>query len=182
MFPNGEEFFPTLALEGNRVAILYNSTRKGAGDYGYFQALSASLAPHTRYTLTVQVGNIASGTSRNNTVYDLSNFPGCRVDLLAGGSGLNSEGELSIAEGAWGLSTVSFTTGASVDPDQFLGIRLVSLNVTTGAPDNEVDFDDVRLTAEAVPDPSVMLLLVAGAGLGAIAWRQRFRGQRRTRP
>lgn len=158
--PNGTEFFPVLAPEGNRVAILFNSAQKGAGEYGISQTLSTSIVADTQYTLTVRVGNITSGTAVNNVFYDLSNFPGYRIDLLVGGSVIASDNNtLSIAEGAWGTSTVTFTTGSSVAPDQFLGIRLVSLNATTGTPDNEVDFDDVQLTAVAIPEPSALIFL-----------------------
>lgn len=171
--PNGTEFFPVLAPEGNRVAILFNSAQKGAGEYGISQTLTTSIVANTQYTLTVRVGNITSGTAVNNVFYDLSNFPGYRIDLLAGGSVIATDNNtLSIAEGAWGTSTVTFTTGSSVTPDQFLGIRLVSLNATTGTPDNEVDFDDVQLTAVAIPEPSALLFL-CGSMLAVFAYRRR---------
>lgn len=172
--PNGVEFFPVTAPEGSRVAILYNSGSKGAGEYGYVQTLADTLQPNTQYVLSVQVGNITSGTSQDNTVYDLSNFPGYRVDLLANGLALASDNNLlSIAEGTWATSTVTFTTGPSVTPLQNLGIRLVSLNGTTGLPDNEVDFDQVSLNATAIPEPGTWLLLTAGCS--GLWFLRRFR-------
>lgn len=160
--PNGTEFFPVTAPDGSRVAILYNSAQKGSGEYGISQTLTENLTANTQYTLTVQVGNITSGTSQNGTFYDLSNFPGYRIDLMAAGSVIASDNNtLSIAEGAWGTSTVSFTTGSSVLANQALGIRLVSLNATTGTPDNEVDFDLVQLTATTIPEPSVFLFAIS---------------------
>lgn len=164
LMPNGTEFFPVPAPQGSRVAILFNQEMKGAGEYGFTQILGEFLAPDTQYTLTVQVGNITSGTAVDNTFYDLSNFPGYRVDFLAGGVAVASDNNtLSIAEGAWGLSTVVFTTGPSVTPSLPIGIRLVSLN-STNAPgiDNEVDFDDVQLTAVAIPEPGTWILLLLG--------------------
>lgn len=170
--PNGVDFFPVTAPEGNRVAILFNSGRKAEGEYGYVQQLSTMLQANTLYTLTVQVGNITSGTAQDNTFYNLSNFPGYRVDLMAGGNVLASDNNtLTIAEGAWALSTVTFTTGNSVLPSQALGIRLVSLNATNAVPDNEVDFDQVQLDALAVPEPGSLILL--GGGFIALALRRR---------
>lgn len=162
--PNGVQFFPVPAPQGSRVAIFYNSGSKGAGAYGFQQTLSDTLQPNTQYTLTVRVGNITSGTAQNNVFYNLSNFPGYRVDLLANGSPIMSDiNSLTIAEGAWATSTVTFTSGPSVTPLQNLGIRISSLNSTTGTPDNEVDFDDVQLTADAVPEPHTWIILLAGA-------------------
>ncbi|MDX6767348.1 MAG: PEP-CTERM sorting domain-containing protein [Candidatus Methylacidiphilales bacterium] len=171
--PNGVQFFPVPAPQGSRVAILFNSGSKAAGVYGYQQTLTDTLQANTQYSLTVRVGNITSGTSQNNTFYNLSNFPGYRVDLLAAGSVIASDNNsLSIAEGAWALSTVTFTTGVSVTPSQALGIRLTSLNATNAAGvDNEVDFDDVQLTAVAVPEPGSFGLLGLGV-LGLACWRR----------
>lgn len=159
--PNGVQFFPVPAPQGSRIAIFYNSGSKGAGVYGFQQTLADTLQANTQYTLTVQVGNIASGTSQNNTFYDLSNFPGYRVDLLANGVPIVSDiNSLSIGEGAWATSTVTFTTGPTVTPSQNLGIRISNLNATNGTPDNEVDFDDVQLTAVSVPEPGTWALLL----------------------
>ena len=160
--PNGTDFFPVTAPEGDRVAIFFNSGEKGSGEYGFTQTLAEVLSPNTRYTLTVQVGNITSGTDEGGTAYDLSNFPGYRVDFIAGGSVIASDDDsLTIAEGAWETSTVTYTTGSTVTPGQNIGIRLVNLNATDEAPDNEVDFDDVQLTAVAVPEPRLATLLVS---------------------
>ncbi len=72
--PNGTEFFSNTAPEGDRVAILYNRLRRGDGEYGYTQVLTDSLQADTLYTLTVEVGNIASGTDINGTFYNQYNF------------------------------------------------------------------------------------------------------------
>jgi hypothetical protein len=56
-----------------------------------------------------------------------------------------------------------------------LGIRLVSLDGPTGI---EVNFDDVRLEAVAVPEPASTTAMVA-VGLVAFSWIRRRRGSRR---
>lgn len=167
--------FPTVffddetAPDGDRVAILYNGGQEGEGEYGYTQILGDTLQPFTEYTLTVAVGNIGSGTSLNGTPYDLSEFPGYRVELFAGTTPLaQDDNSLTIPEYEFATSTVTFTTGAThVAFGEALGIRLVNLNeIPEGfneetSPDLEVDFDDVVLTATAVPEPSTLLVGVA---------------------
>ncbi len=164
--PNGVDFFDDLAPEGERVAILFNSTRQGEGVYGMEQTLSTVLKSDTRYTLTVEVGNIASGFASNGTFFNLDEFPGYQVDLLAGGVVLAQDlNSLTIPEAEFATSTVSFQTSAShAQLGQPLGIRIVNLNeIPAGfdqatSPDLEVDFDRVRLDVSAVPEP------------GAIGW------------
>jgi hypothetical protein len=92
---------------------------------------------------------------------------------------LNSDSNTgSIPEGQFALRTVNFTTGAThARLGEALGIRLVNLNVVDSAhptADLEVDFDNVSLTADAVPEPgSLVLLAMAGAALLAGSPRKR---------
>ncbi len=166
--PNGVDFFDTTAPEGVKVGILFNSTREGDGEYGFEQTLIETLQANTHYTLSVEVGNIGSGFAQNGDFFDLSEFPGYRVELLAGGvviaQDLNS---LTIPERQWGTSIVEFTTGNShAQLGQSLGIRLVNLNqipagfIQATSPDLEVDFDDVVLNATAIPEPAGVVIVV----------------------
>ncbi|MDL5055061.1 hypothetical protein QQ056_16100 [Oscillatoria laete-virens NRMC-F 0139] len=153
------------APDGDRVMILFNSGQKAAGEYGFFQTLGDTLQANTHYSLTVDVGNIGSGTAIDSTFYDLSNFPGYRVDLLAGGVVIASDNDsLVIPEYEWATSVISFTTGDfHAQLGQSLGIRLVSLNATNDpGVDNEVDFDNVILTATPIPEPHTWGLLLIG--------------------
>ncbi|MDP1562527.1 MAG: PEP-CTERM sorting domain-containing protein [Pirellulaceae bacterium] len=153
--------------DGQRVAILFNEFGTGnLGEYGLSQTLTTTLQANMRYTLDVEIGNIASGTALNGQFFNLNGFPGYRVDLLAGGVVIASDNNSlagSIPEGEWGTSTINFETTAShLQLGQALGIRLVNLNVVDlSAPttDLEVDFDHVRLQASAVPEPSSGVLL-----------------------
>jgi hapalindole H/12-epi-hapalindole U/12-epi-fischerindole U synthase len=182
--PPPYEFFPTGAQEGSRVAIAFNFfTSRVAGEYGLQQTLADTLQPNTTYTLEVDIGNIASGFDVLNNFYNLGGFPGYRVDLLAGGVAVASDDNSLaglIPEGEFATSTIEFTTGATHPRlGQALGIRLVNLNVIDGsAPtaDLEIDFDDVRLSAVPVPEPSTWMLVAASllvakatlAGLGRL--------------
>lgn len=165
---------PDGAPEGARVGIAFNFARSGGqGEYGFQQTLAATLAANTRYTLEVDIINIASATSSNGQFFNLTGFPGYRVDLLAGGvllqQDLNSLAG-ALADGEVGTSTVVFTSGAfHAALGLPLAIRLVNLNVadpTDTSADLEVDFDNVRLGAVSVPlPPSALLFVTACVGL-----------------
>ena len=179
--PGVYEFFSDGAPEGERVGIAFNFFGSGGGgEYGLRQTLSATLQAHTSYTLQVLVGNIASGTAFDGTPYDLSGFPGYRIDLMAGSEVLDFDDDTisgGIPEGEFALRTVTFTTGATHDLlGENLAIRLVNLNTIDLAheeSDLEVDFDNVSLTAETVPEPgSLTLLAAAGVALMATSSRQ----------
>lgn len=153
--PGVYSFFDDGAAEGGRVGIAFNFFGSGdQGEYGMVQTLSETLEAYTIYTLEVDVGNIASGTSMGGGFFNLDGLPGYRVDLLAGGELIDQDNNLlfgSIADGQFGMSSFSFSTGAAhAQLGQALGIRLVNLNeVDPSAPnaDLEVDFDNVRFSA-----------------------------------
>ena len=128
---------------------------------------------NTRYELSVEVGNIGSGFATNNDFFDLSGFPGYRIDLFAIDQFLNETilvqdlETLVIPEAEFALATISVDIGAGHTAiGDTLGIRLVNLNETRGVagpPDLEVDFDDVRLNATAISEPGVAALALLGA-------------------
>jgi len=149
---------------------------------GLTQILAETLQPNTTYTLSVEVGNIASGIGPPPCdvagFFDLDGFPGYQVQLLAGGVVVAQDNDSlhgAIPEGEFRLSTVMMTTGTThAQLGQPLEIRLINLNLieTPADPGIEVDFDDVRMNATpvaSVPAASqrgllTMLLLVALAG------------------
>ncbi len=178
--PNPPTNFLTGASDGQRVGIAFNYFGSGGlGEYGMQQTLAATLQANSQYTLQVDIGNIASGTAVSGDFFNLDGFPGYRVDLLAGGvviaSDTNSLAGV-IPEGEFRTSTLEFFADAA---NPFLGqaltIRLVNLNQIDAlfpTADLEVDFDNVRLSVTAIPEPSATVILIALAGLGLVSRRR----------
>lgn len=137
---------------------------------GLRQTLGDTLQLNTEYTLTVGVGNFAP--SPGGDPWNFTGFPGYRVELLAGSTVLAMDNNtLAPGEGIFQTSTVTFTTGGShANAGQALAIRLVNLN-GSGV---EVNFDNVNLNAETVPEPTSLALLACGALFGL---RRRGRGK-----
>ena len=150
-------YFPAGAPEGENVALTFFDGHQGGAEFGIQQTLTATLQPRMRYTLSVEIGNIASGVSvvqpyASFGYYDLRGFPGYRVDLLAGTTLLGSDdSSLLPDEGEFLTSTFDVVIGNSHDElYEQLSIRLVNLNnqdVNDPIIDLEVDFDNVRLDA-----------------------------------
>lgn len=177
--PNSPINFINPAPEGNKVAIMFNRDgSSGAGEYGLTQTLGATLQVNTRYQLSVEVGNIASGIAENGQFFNLDGFPGYRIELLAGGVVIGQDNNTLagvIPEGEFMTSMFTVDVGAGhAQLGQSLGIRLVNLNVVDGAfptADLEVDFDDVRLDATAISAPGSLALF--GLMFGVLVARQR---------
>jgi hypothetical protein len=144
--PTGTSLFPGGAPGGSNVALvfLWNMTTE-ANPTGLSQRLSTQVEAGATYTLRVQVGNIAAASG---APYDLSGFPGYRVELVAGGAVLVADDDsLAPADGEFAASEISYTaTATDAAVGQNLEIRLLNLN----APDAgiEVNFDDVELVVE----------------------------------
>jgi hypothetical protein len=146
--------FPGEAPDGSNVAAV------GPGAGSIYQVLTATVQANTTYTLEVDVGN------RQDFGFD--NFV---VALLAGGDTLASNSGPSPADGTFITNTLTFITGAS--PLQ-LGQNLVILLGATGSNPGQVDFDNVRLSATAVPIPGAAWLLGSGLlGLCALGRRRK---------
>lgn len=180
----GAEYFPGGTTEGSNAALVFLDGNVDA-PAGLQQTLAAVLEANTRYTLSVDIGNIASGTSLPGSAdgggqfYDLDGFPGYRIELLAGGEVIgfddNSLGS-AIADGQFATASFTVDIGAShARMGEALGIRLINLDITgtPGAPNIEVDFDNVRLEAAAVPEPAAAACLVAMAAFCACLGRRR---------
>jgi hypothetical protein len=140
---------------GNNVGVVFlldNPSQQGqfaSIEAGLQQTLASVLQTATRYTLTVEVGNIAFVPTPPHNQFAFGGFPGYRVDLMAGGTVIASDtNTLLPSEGGFATSIVTVDIGASHPlVGQALRIRLVNLNA---APGIEVNFDDVSLDATPI--------------------------------
>lgn len=154
--PTTTNFYLDPVPDGSNVGVVFlmdnasNQSQFNNSEAGMRQTLATNLANNTQYTLTVEVGNLANGPQ---TDFQFNGFPNYRVDLMAGATVLASDNNTLLpGEGRFLTSTTSFTTGAAhALAGQALTIRLVNLNSAVGI---EVNFDNVRLDATPVPEPT----------------------------
>lgn len=152
--PTGTTFFQNGVPHGSNAALIYLSGNMGQGIVGLRQVLTTNLRAITRYTLQVEVGNIASGFGAPpfNQFFNLDGFPGYRVELRAGGVVLAQDDNSMfglIPEGEFRTSRITFTTGKThPQVGQPLEIRVINRNeIDHPSPGIEVDFDLIRLDA-----------------------------------
>lgn len=139
------------------------------GNFAYFyQDLTATLKANTTYTLTIFAG------ARSDLPFSCTGA-GSTINL---GYGSNYGENLLTADtshcplpdmGTWVPWTVTFKTGATpAGLNQNLRVEINFVN------DLQPLFDNVQLTANTVPEPSVLVLLATGLiGLVCYAWRTR---------
>jgi len=161
--PSTTSTFVDGAPTGANVGVVFLQNTTNIAEAGLSQTLGDTLQLNTTYTLTVEVGNFADDNSSDS--FNFNGFPDYRIDLMTVNNPTplaSDNNTLTPAEGIFETSIVSFTTGSShTDAGQALAIRLVNLN---GA-GIEVNFDDVRLDASPVPEPSTAALLLGAVGL-----------------
>lgn len=122
------------------------------------QTLAASLTPDTTYTLSVDVG------LRLNGAVDVTNYT---IALYVGNTLLNSFSASNglIPIGTFADETVTYTSGATVLPGD--------LSIVLTSDGQQADFDNVRLTESAVPEPSSLSLLAGALGVMFLTLRRR---------
>jgi hypothetical protein len=149
--PNSTILYVEPVPDGNNIGVTFFQDFSG-DEAGMQQTLGATLQLSTEYTLTVEIGNMASAPPPND--FDFDGFPGYRVELLAGGIPIASDENTQLpGEGRFLTSTVEATIGESHPlAGQPLGIRLTNLDA---APGTEVNFDDVQLEATPYVCPEV---------------------------
>lgn len=153
--------YPNQASEGNNAGFTFVTQSPGSGVIGFTQTLASTLTVDTIYNLNVEVGDPVDYDD-----FGLTGFPGYAVQLLAGGTVLAEDNNtLRLTEGTFATSTVSYTSSVnSQNLGQPLEVRLLNLNLAQGS-GREVDFDNVRLAANPVPEPSSILGILAATSI-----------------
>jgi PEP-CTERM motif len=128
------------------------------------QTLTSSLVPDTTYTLSVDVGHrldVSTSPTGNGYVTDYT------IALYVGSTLLKSFGGSTggIAPGTFADETVTLTSGATVLPGD--------LSIVLTSDGQQADFDNVKLTASTVPEPSSLSLLAGALGVMFLALRRR---------
>lgn len=168
--------YPAEAPEGDNVGWLWDWGPWTEGEaVGFSQTLLSVLTANYWYTLEVEIGDPLSYNGE-----DYEGFPGYRVELLAGGTALSFDNNtLTITEGTFETSVVTFFAHSGhANLGDALEIKLFNLaGPSPGNNGQEVDFDDVRLTA--TPEPSAIVMFGIGAGvMGLVSIRRRRREQK----
>lgn len=159
-------FSGTYPRATNGVQVGYSN----GGNQQFTQILTGSLmAVNTTYTLSIDIGD------RNDT-----NFTGYELQLFAGSTQLAIDNDtITVPDGGWATATISYTS-TPTDPlaGQTLKIEFQSLSAVqqgeeTGA---QTIYDNVKLIATPVPEPSSYALLSAGGVVlfGVIRRRRRL--------
>jgi len=173
--PIDSKYPGTTGDNANTLGVLPHGGQAGFvfanGTMGGSLTTAASLltiANNTTYTLTAAVGQEALTGAGGRAGFSAG------IELLAGGVTIpaGSRFGITVVPGTFQDFSVSFTTGAN-DPlaGQALTVRLSQ----AGAAANQFpapSFDNVRLDATVVPEPTAVALLGA-CGLGLLARRRR---------
>ena len=159
--PHGENVGVTFLMDNPQ-----NQTFFANLEAGLRQTLAGTLQTRRRYTLRVEVGNIANDM---NAPFAFAGFPNYRIDLMAGTNVLASDfNTLLPGEGRFLTSTVTVNVAASNPFGGLpLGIRLVNLN---SAPGIEVNWDNIRLESSPLPPPVLTITHEALIGRIRLSW------------
>jgi hypothetical protein len=149
-------FYPTTpAPNGNQTGFIGDGSNHG-GTTTVSQVLSSDLLANTQYTLRLAIG--AQPGFSPGTDYSVS--------LLAGAAVLTSVTPITptlMGTTGWTYITATYTSGAIVSGDP--------LEITIATPEPQFLFDDISLTATAVPETSTIIagaMLLLPFGLGAV--------------
>ena len=162
-------------IAGNTTAGFINLAQNGVSSF-HTNALSTTIAADTTYTFSIDIGNPAGTAQTGNGTGSFDNPANVTFGLTAGPSftpvgTFTSVPFGTIPEGTAGVAgyqtfTFSFTTG---DSGGFIGqdleAKVIATGIGTSNSTTQTYFDNLRLTAEAVPEPSAYLLM----GMGFLA-------------
>jgi hypothetical protein len=148
-----------LGADGTNVAFLNQGI--SGGTINIFQDVGV-LLPNTEYTLTVAIGQRLDRVNGTATI-SLINAVFGDGNAWANGTILSSTSAVSSVSGSFQDFTTTFTTGAVVSGNLYIGAQYI------GDGTIQASVDNFRL--EAIPEPSAAALLALGA-MGALRRRR----------
>ena len=145
-------------IDGRQLGFVFESSPGS----GFSQPLAATLQAGTAYTLTV------TELMRNGAF--AAPFLGSTIQLLAGSTVIASATDTVGPTSGYYADQIAFLANSDAVNPSLIGsaltIKLLTTNALTAAPSEFTDWDNVRLDATAVPEPtSAALLLGSGAML-----------------
>ncbi|MEM7396050.1 MAG: hypothetical protein AAF492_27260 [Verrucomicrobiota bacterium] len=154
--PAGTQLYAEPAPHGNNVGVAFMGPSVSNSPAGLEQMLTATLQSRTRYTLEVDVGNIANDPTPPHNNFEFTGFPGYRIELLAGTNLIAADHHSILPDDGYFLTSTIEVTTASCDTREGLNlmIRLINLDQSPGL---EVNFDNVRLDATPWPLPFIRI-------------------------
>ncbi len=153
---------------GPNVSSLPDGTKAIWGNSGYvYQELNATLKANTTYTLTAYAGarsDLSFTNAGSSGTLNMGYGSDRGTNLLTAAT----SDCVAPSQGGWNLWTVTFVTGATP-----MGLN-EKLRVEININGTQQLFDNVQLTASTIPEPSTLVMMLAGIfGLMAYAWRKR---------
>ena len=152
-YTGGADTTTISGANGLQEAFLNNNGAAGSftsiyQDVGLLQA-------NTTFTLTVAIGQRLDRTN-GSVIFALLNAPAGTVDPFENGTALSANAGVSSVAGSFQDFTTTFTTGATVTGDLYIGAEVFSDPTIQGSVDN------FRL--DAVPEPDTVLMMLGGIG------------------
>jgi len=153
--PSAADMNGGLAAEGNNVGA---SVKLENSPTMLFQSLAATLSANTTYTLTVAIGHPIPNAPPFGPPLT---YGGYQVVLSAGNTVLAQDNtSIVVPLGEYRTSTVNYT---ALPGNPLLGQPLVITLLTPGTTTFDgVYFDDVKLDATPVPEPSAVVSIALG--------------------
>ena len=150
------EYIPGFAADGLQHIGIFDQDESGAVA-PLFQNLTATYAPNTTYTLTVAVGHRLNFVNPGNeAIFRLA-------DATSGMILAESIADASFSPANvfqdWSLT---YTTGGSGDP---IGNSIRIELTGPGGNNSRAHFDNIRLDATTIPEPTSIWLTILGLGL-----------------